>query len=242
MTLPPQQGQNETATHITGQESRLEKATKIIDFFQKFILLIITISSVFYIGFIMLASIHKKMIIIERFPVSKKIQEFGYDSKTLERHISDEILDIVKTTTSKRIHRPILLYDKMPQVEIEKKGISFETFVQAVENFYGKRRHFVSGEVTTDSKNMVYLTIRVEGEGSRCIVGSVEEMKRILQEAALYVLEKTEPYFLASYYYMIGNSEKALKWVRYCVTISSKDEAKWAYNLWGIYYSVSGMT
>jgi len=224
-----------TKRNKSEKTSFFPKISSFVDFLQKVIILLVTIFMIIAFCFIIYSSLYKEMIVIDRFTVSKQIEDLGFTNQALEYQISDKIIKIVKGSTSIKKYDPVLTYDKIPQVEIQQGGIKFKSFVQSIENYFGEKRKFVNGELTSEKDGQINLTIRVEGHEAKRLTESKENMDQLLHEAAIYIMRKTEPYILAAYYQMNKEYDKVLDLIQYCIHSNRPSDEHWAYNLWGIH-------
>jgi tetratricopeptide (TPR) repeat protein len=175
----------------------------------------------------------RDVIIIGRFIVAEELAKRGFTSEAISRRIRDELVRISDTSATQRQNR-LSMNQYVPEIRIE--GLPHG---KAGEGFRPTTKHYVSGELVSYG-DLIALTVRVEGYPALTASGPLNELDELINRGVMDLIRRTDPYVLAAYCLVKGDTEQVLKLVHYCVSNLPANQVHWAHNLWGVYFLERG--
>lgn len=177
----------------------------------------------------------KNVVIIEPFKLGERLESIGYSSEGLARKITDHILFIKKETLAgPNLTKAEIRSEKEKyNIKLFEGGMSLDFLIDYLrENFTNNSVH-VTGELIENGEKLE-LTIRVGNEIPGNFTESFNQIPKLLQKAAIYLIQHTNPTLYVQRLLSDGNFQEALYAVRIFVSDAKDDESKSrGYNLWG---------
>lgn len=192
------------------------------------------------VALIVTLQVREDVILIEELGVPEELAKQGWTGRAVAKGLLDELQHIQSnaTTRMERVPFSSSWSVQSPDVVVAGTSVPLSALVRHLRNLFGVTMRQVDGEVALEGEE-IHLTARVNGSEGRTFTetiggrGKGRTMKRLLASAAKYVLEETEPYFLASFY-CNTDDRRCLPTIERCLSNSSTHDDSWAYNLWGI--------
>jgi len=201
METPPE---NQPAPAVvTPPTPFFERFTNFVETFRKVVvdILVFLIVIIFFITLINHYS--KKQLIIYPFKACTAITNQGYTGEILTSMVLDRIHQIKNAGS---------IYYRQNQLEMPswdngideyKDAVNNDIFTQAstlVKFFYSNNIKTAAGDIVAYGKHGIALHMRVGDDMIQLIADSTSGLDNLIDKAAQFVLEKTDPYNLASYY------------------------------------------
>lgn len=153
-------------------------------------------------------------MVIDKIQVSKQIEWSGYTTQVATRQLSDELRDLGVNAASE------ITGIEVDETSIEKGVEAFEDYfeisalINGTRNLFGLIPYYINGEITQRDGNAIF-TARVyskEGKEEKVKVvtvnGGTRDLKTVIREGALGILEEINPYIVALFYRKIETAEK----------------------------------
>lgn len=189
------------------------------------------------VGLLVYTEINKETVIIETFQVPADLEKQNITGQAVVNKLLDQI-EIIKSnadTSYKKLDVKPTSYDSQLEMVIPGSGISLKSLLQNLKTYLGKNQTRISGEIVLSNQKL-NLTIRVLGKPSKTFSGNLEDLDKLLKDAAEYILKYTEPYLLAYYLYYNydqNNKEDVLDMIKFTLSHPPADDDAMAYTLDG---------
>jgi tetratricopeptide (TPR) repeat protein len=183
-------------------------------------------------------------IIVEALSVTKELEARGYSGAVVTKRVLDEVsrMNQVSKTSKERAqldgdgHQ-----DLLSNIQLPKTGLSVQTIVAIVRDLFHQDETRIGGEVTGGQQVMlgmkrtkISLLIRTEHKHVRHTVHlEDDDLDLLIEQAAVEVLNRIDPYVLASYYYQEKLWDKMDETVDNILATRDPSERKWALILRG---------
>lgn len=174
-------------------------------------------------------------VLIEPFEVPQEFEKKGYTGRAITNKLIDQI-NLIRITgkTSKDIMSIMPIWsNKELKIELPGTGISLNSILQYIKRFFGREQIRIVGEIVIYNK-LMYATIRVSGKPAKTFSGELENLDKILYQAAEHIFKYTRPYILASYLHKIDKKDACLETIQHILSNEPFDDDDYAYILWGI--------
>ncbi len=181
----------------------------------------------------------REPIIIEPFIVPESLAELGYSGIVLNSRLMDQLsanreASYNRLPDNQKYLFPIEvtnsdLSDTL-NIDIPETGLSLNTIIQYIRQLRDVETR-ISGDLVGD-KDHFELTVRVNGK-PKIVKGNLDALDGNLTILAEYIIENTQPYFLALHYYGKKDYDKALELVQTTLNNKDKRDDSFAYDLWG---------
>lgn len=202
--------------------------------------------SLFGVGLFLLSAcivtlqVRQDVILIEEFGVPEELAKQGWTGRAVAKGLLDELQHIQSKATTRMGRLPFSSSWSVqsPDMVVAGTSVPLSSLVRHLRDVFGIPTKQIDGEVILDGEEIL-LVARVNGsEGKEFSVkpegqGRGRAMRHLLGSAAKYVLEETEPYLLASYFWATDD-RRCLPMIEVCLRNNSIHDDHWAYNLWGI--------
>jgi tetratricopeptide (TPR) repeat protein len=181
----------------------------------------------------------REAVIIEPFAVPESFVEQGYTGAVLVSRLMDQVsanreAAYNRLPDNQKYLFPVEVTDSdltdSLNVDIPETGLSINTLIQYIRKMRGLETR-ISGDLVGDKDNFE-LTVRINGETNvvKGNIGSLDENLAVLSE---YIIENTQPYFLALHYYGKKDYTKAFDLVQITLRNKDKRDDSFAFDLWG---------
>jgi tetratricopeptide (TPR) repeat protein len=181
----------------------------------------------------------REPVIIEAFAMPESFIKQGYSGTVLTSRLMDQLsanreasynrlpdnqkyLFPVEVTSSN-------LTDTL-NIDIPQTGLSLNTIIQYIRRMRGVETR-ISGDLVGDQDNFE-LTVRVNGK-PKVVNGNLKALDESLSVLAEYIIENTQPYFLALHYYSQKDYDKSLVLIQKTLSNKDKRDDSFAFDLWG---------
>lgn len=167
----------------------------------------------------------------------RELTSLGYTPELISKRVLDEIHRIkIKAKTAKQTDN-LAPISKEVEVEIPGSKISLSYFAEIVGSFFGFYKQLIDGEITKHDEGY-RIRIRIPSKSSVIHYNakdwSAKSIDKLVKRSAIGIIEKLDPFILASYYYGVKNDEAALTYIKLTIDGGSRNEKAWAYNLLGV--------
>jgi Tfp pilus assembly protein PilF len=183
-----------------------------------------------------LLSARRHIIIIERFIVAEELAKCGFTSEVIARKIRDRLLDISDISGTERQHERLAMNQYLPVIKIQSPGFSLSKVLSSLRL---NIKHQITGELVSYG-SLIALTVRVEGSPAQTASGPLNEIDDLINRSAMDLIRRTDPYVLAAYCLVKGDTDRVLELVHYCISKLPANQVHWALNLWGVYFLERG--
>lgn len=228
-------GGEETKTDMFGIQVWLER----LQIFKTVIIDLVILCIIFSLAFVFYNESQREPIVIEAFAVPKSLEELGYSGIVLNSRLMDQLsanreASYNRLPDNQKYLFPIEvtnsdLSDTL-NIDIPETGMSLNTIIQYIRQLRGVETR-ISGDLV-GNKDKFELTVRVDGK-PKTVKGNLDSLDENLNVLAEYIIENTQPYFLALHYYGKKDYDKALALVQDTLNNKDKRDDSFAYDLWG---------
>lgn len=233
-----------TTPPLSNKVSRLQRLEKnvvsIFTIFSRLLILALALSACFLIY----KSLSNDDYIIQSFQVPKTFEENGNSGLVVSKKVQDKIKSVKKYIASSKSDELQFQADDKPNLEVDVIGfgLSLNSLTYHLKSLLGRKNYIITGELT-DVDQQMELTMRMTGYESKTFTKSYESdqaiaIEDLMEEAAKYIIQNTDPYRIAVYHYNKKEYAKSLR----IITKMIKDdkEPHWAYMAWGNLLSKQG--
>lgn len=191
------------------------------------------------IVFIFYQEWQREPIIIEAFSVPESLVEKGYNGMVLNSRLMDQLTANREASYNRLPDNQKYLFptevtnsdlSNTLNIDIPETGLSLNTIIQYVRQLRGAETR-ISGDLVGDEGEFK-LTVRVNGK-PKTVTGKLDTLDENLKQLAEFIIENTQPYFLALHYYGEKDYDKALQLVQKTLHNKDKRDDSFAYDLWG---------
>ncbi len=145
-------------------------------------------------------------IVIEKIEVTHQMEWNGYGSDVVTRQLADELREVSHNAASE------LTGVEVDESQLEKGVASFEDYfelsvlINGARNLFGLIPYYVDGEITEKRGEATFVArvfTQVDDEMVVEVVtvtGDTSDLRALMQEAAVGILERVNPYILALHY------------------------------------------
>jgi tetratricopeptide (TPR) repeat protein len=171
--------------------------------------------------------------------VPEMLEQSGFTGHVVALHLQDAIKMVKEEASSIKADELVLEDGDQEAIEVSVMGfqVSIKSIAYHVGQVLGKKQKQIGGEIVQSGDKLRYTmrftdfpTARLE---SQIHAGDLAAaMDDLLRQAALKLLEYTDPYRLAVIYYKEQNYDEALKVIR-TIIAERPHERAWAYIAWG---------
>lgn len=236
---PENQPSTSEDSTVESEETNLRHWIERFELLKEIMINLVIFSVVGSVAFVFWYEWQREPVIIEPLNVPESFTQQGYSGAVLASRLMDNLTAHIEAS-----------YDKLPddqkylfpvevtdsdltdslKVDIPDTGMSLNIIIQYIRRIRGKETR-INGDLVGDKDNFE-LTIRVKGK-TKFVKGNLALLNNSLGEMAEYLIENTQPYFLALHYYAEKDYDKALVMVK--KTLANKDsrDDSFAYDLWG---------
>jgi len=181
----------------------------------------------------------REPVIIEPLNVPESFTQQGYSGAVLASRLMDNLTAHIEDSYARlpddqKYLFPVEVTDSdltdSLKVDIPDTGMSLNIIIQYIRRIRGKETR-INGDLVGDKDNFE-LTVRVNGK-TKAVKGKLASLNDSLGELAEYLIENTQPYFLALHYYARKDYDKALIMVKKTLNNEDKRDDSFAYDLWG---------
>lgn len=152
----------------------------------------------------------------ESFYVVSDLKNRGYSSEVVIRKIIDEIQKIrLEAKKEATIYSQTKLASDISSysLDIPGTGLSLQTIITLLRDFFNISPHTISGELTkTDKEGHFQFTIRSSNGVAQSYYGDINQ---IINHAAKYIFKNLEPLTLALYFDLRGDYDELNKLIEY---------------------------
>jgi tetratricopeptide (TPR) repeat protein len=164
---------------------------------------LIPLKVVLLVGIVLLAVKidSEKDLVFEAFSVPPALEEKGYAGAEVVRHLNDQ-METIRTQVQ---YQEEAIYMQIPgmqdalQLEMPGTGISLSQITNLISHFVGVTPPKISGSLTEDEQGF-HLTIRISGQPTIVLHDAKDNPRRLMIQAAEYVLKHLEPFLLGRFY------------------------------------------
>jgi tetratricopeptide (TPR) repeat protein len=209
----------------------------LLDFINAIPKLVLLLALIFLAG-VVYFEMMGNAVLIEPFEVPIDLEKKGYTSKAIANKLLDQV-DMIRTKATTRMERrrfSPLWYQSLPSISVPGAGISVQSIVRYMREFFGQESIRIVGEVVSES-NELCLTIRIRGKPAKEICKEPEELNSILRTAAEHIYLHTQPFILASFLYVSdieADKGACVETIKYILANEPADDDLWALTLWGV--------
>jgi len=180
-------------------------------------------------------------LIIEPFDVSDDLQKQGYSGQVVAKHIMDRFYATYDTANTLKESKEIKPKWTREQISFEVPGtdLSLVTYQQILWRLFKGNVSVISGDIVKNQENPKFeLTLRINDTRSLVQANTIQELIRKTAEA---LIQQTQPYILASYWFVKEQDKKSAEILRkilddYSAGDKSNEYHAWAYILLGRIY------
>lgn len=203
----------------------------------------LTLNTAFLVAFVIIVPLvvvemFRDRVTIEPISVPPGLAEAGYTSDVVANRLWDAIQQVYDEAKSAKERVSVLPSSRRVEFAIPDSGISFESLIYHVRNFFNAYETRIGGEIVCASdpctRDSLTLRLRLLRSGMDIIelpaIGTLSE-KDYLVQAAAQILRHIDPFVAANWQYD-KNPEQSLADLRRLVRSKHTDE-KWALNLIG---------
>jgi len=227
-------------THTKLFEEQMEdlRRNEIIEFLGMVLQVFSILAALAIAGFLAVAvwqAIHSKTLVIEPISAPEDLQKNGLTPPVLSMQLLDQLRVMQARTDSSRA--PGTYSNSLGedlQIEIPQTGMSVGEALRILRRWLGKDIH-ISGEVWRTGKQTA-LSARVSEFPAETFKTDQPELEPLMQQAALSIYAKTQPYRYSVYLWSQGEQAKAIEVLRKVVREGPSNERAWAHvGLAGMY-------
>jgi tetratricopeptide (TPR) repeat protein len=181
----------------------------------------------------------REPVIIEPFAMPESFVKQGYTGSVLTSRLMDQLSANREASYNRLPDNQKYLFpvevmnsdvtDSL-NIDIPQTGLSLGMIIQYIRRLRGVETR-ISGDVVGDKDNFE-LTIRVNGK-AKLVKGNLTTMDENLLVLAEYIVENTQPYFLALNYYSKKDYDRSLELIQKTLNNKDKRDDSFAYDLWG---------
>ena len=190
------------------------------------------------VGFILVVlikGVRQEGVTIQAFQVPKHLLESGLNGQVFGMRIRDRVEEIKVEVNSLKEDSTSLDAQIKPDLNLEVLGVGFSTnnMMYHLADLFGVENKTISGDLT-DIDQILELNLRGPDFTSKTIVQRYhgiplsQALDSLILKAALVVLEHSDPYRLAVYYYKTNQDQRSLQVIREMIDGDHPDKA-WAY-------------
>lgn len=190
------------------------------------------------VGFILVVlfkGIRQEGVTIQAFQLPKHLVESGLNGQVFGMRIRDRVERIKVEVNSLKEDSTSLDAQLKPDLNLEVLGVGFSTnnMMYHLADLFGVQNHTISGDLS-DIDKILELNLRGPDFVSKTIIQKYDQialseaLDSLILKAALVVLEHSDPYRLAVYYYKTNQDQKSLQVIREMIDGDHPDK-HWAY-------------
>lgn len=190
------------------------------------------------VGFILVVlfkGIRQEGVTIQAFQLPKHLVESGLNGQVFGMRIRDRVERIKVEVNSLKEDSTSLDAQLKPDLNLEVLGVGFSTnnMMYHLADLFGVENQTISGDLT-DIDQILELNLRGPDFISKTIIQKYDQialseaLDSLILKAALVVLEHSDPYRLAVYYYKTNQDQRSLQVIREMIDGDHPDKA-WAY-------------
>lgn len=183
--------------------------------------------------------INARGYIIAPVEVPELLEQSGYTGHVVALHFQDAIKAVKEEVQSVKEDELVLEEKEQEALEVSVMGfqVSIKSIAYHLGQLLGKKQKQISGEITQSGNELRY-TLRFTDFPTAQLESSIHDgdlaaaMDDLLRQAALKLLEHTDPYRLAVIHYREKNYDRALEMIRKIIAERPHERA-WGYIAWG---------
>ena len=176
--------------------------------------------------------------VFQAFEVPKNYEERGLSGLVLSTMLADKVRVIKGNSPKSRVDSLEIDIDDKPDLNVDVMGVGLSTgnLSYHVREMLGIETKFITGDLI-DLDQQLSLTVRMNDGTKKTFTEPYEEgavmtaIEKAVENAAIMIIEKVDPYRLAVYYFYQDDFEKAQEVIREIIRDIPEDR-KWAYHLW----------
>ena len=175
---------------------------------------------------------------VEMFDVPGSFDDDGVSGKVMVNKILDNMHKLKERAKTSKQMEGIEMFSEQMEQDIQVMEISLYAIKSMVRKTLNLESRSIKGEITIEG-NKLKQVIRVSNEKPYVLEAKFtngnyyEALDSIVNKSSLFLLKKNDPIILASYYFDNHQYKKCIEIVEYTVK-HKPDNAKWAYNFWGV--------
>lgn len=195
-----------------------------------------------------IVELRNRRLVIEPIQVPLSLTELGHTPEEVARQLMEQILVIRQdSTTLKEDLQEVTGEWKLLELEVPEGDTSVQVILNYLKFVLGLNSTQISGEITGDEEIGYRLRLRTQEQKLLPIVevASKRDFAALLDGGAQRIMAETEPYVLALFLSVRGQSsdldpELILDLIKASLTNKRRDDDPWAYNLQGLLHHNRG--
>lgn len=219
---------------------RLESLAQKITAYRKILIDFSIMLFVFYLIVVLLLTSFQRKLLVLPVEIPDKLQKVGYTTPFFTEKILDRITYMKNIATSYYQNNDIKLVTSDEQLEIVNtlvKNTPFEGFKGLINDFVNRNQRTAQGKLMVKDEKL-QMTYKIDGESP--FVAETSSVDSIISTTAEYVMQKTDPYSLAAYYYQVSEYTKCLQLVQRLLDKNDKKYKHLSFHIRGNTYIKMG--
>ena len=205
---------------------RLQGLSQQITAYRKIIIdLSVMLLALYLIVVLLVTSFQRKLLVLP-VEIPDKLLKAGYTTPFFTEKMLDRVtyMKTIATTYYQKNDIKLVTADERPEmVNILVKNTPFEGFKGLINDFINRNQRNAQGKLMAKDEKL-QMTFKIDGASP--FVVETSSADSVIFSTAEYIMQETDPYSLAAYYYQVGEFSKCLQLVQ---KLLDKNDTKYKY-------------
>ena len=212
------------------KSSRWSKFDETSTILFKLLLRIVILVFAIFLILVIVNGVRKNVPIVQTFEVPKSWEDAGLNGNTVAQLIVDKVAEIKEEVGSQKEDSTFVNNQESTDLEVNVMGVglSLNSLSYYIKNLLNIPSPVIGGEIV-EIDSTITLTMRMSGYPTKTEIVNFKGKKRldaingIFEKGGLTILENTDPYRVAVYYYKNDKYDESLNVIKSIISRNQRD-------------------